>query len=787
MNSKRLFTIGLSALLLCGCADSLSLPVADDASQWDASWIGAPWEGDEYIEAEAAEAPLLKKTFHLDSKPSKAVVKVTGLGFFELYINGRRVGEDVLSPTETLYDKRVGLENEGVPMPSDSFKNYRVNYLTYDVTRHLRKGENTVEAVLGNGFYAISSPRWVAVPYGTPRFICRLDAALRDGSLQSVVSDSSWLAARSPILKNHMYWGEVYDARREGTQQWESVALRRAPQGILCPQPALCEDRVMERLAPVSIKALEDGAWEVDFGDYITGWPALKGIDAPEGTQIRIVFPVDDYPDNIKSEYRYICKGTGHESYAPRFVWYTFRKAVVYGWNGRLKPGNITAEAVYTNAPVNSEFACSEPLFNLINQIWLRTQQDNMHLGVPTDCPHREKGPYTGDGEVACVTVMHNLDADAFYRKWLRDISDCQNPVSGYVPNGAPWHPGCGGGVAWGAAMNIVPWEHYLHYGDISVLEEHFDAMCAQVGHMLSWCDADGIMCQKKPSREKPLYWMNLGEWCPSYGLAGEPLVHTWYLWRCASYTAKAAKALGRDEQAAYYAEVAERTALAFHKAFYNPETGSYGCASGTLDASGYGTGNGAEGNDGSNIFALAMGVPADRYESVIAAVKRELEMNDGHLNTGIFGTALFFEVLCENGMAQQAYEAMNKRDYPSYGWWIEQGADTFWEQWNGNDSRNHPMFGGGLVWLYRQLAGLQTDEQEPGYRHMIVKPHVVDGIDWARYSTCTSYGKASVEWKKASSGRVKMKVTVPQGCHATVYVPGRDSAAEVGAGTHRF
>ncbi|MCR5548802.1 MAG: hypothetical protein K6F25_08615, partial [Bacteroidales bacterium] len=367
------------------------------------------------------------------------------------------------------------------------------------------------------------------------------------------------------------------------------------------------------------------------------------------------------------------------------------------------------------------------------------------------------------------------------YSKWLRDMRDVQDTLTGYVPNGAPWHPGCGGGVAWGSAMCIVPWEHYMHYGDISVLEENFHAMTQEVRYLAGNRLEDGTMYQQKPSAENPNYWMNLGEWCPPYRLAGENYVHTWYLWRCASFTAKAAEALGKDAEAAYYKALADTVANAFHENFYDAEAGCYDSGRGIGDSGGrtYGTGTDYGVGTGANIFALAMGVPSDRYDKVVAAVKAELEANDGHLNTGIFGTALFFEVLCANGMAEEAYTAMDKRDYPSFGWWVEQGADTFWEQWNGEASRNHPMMGGGLVWLYRDIAGLRCDA--PGYSHITFRPRPLGDLTWASYSTETPLGEAAVKWK-IRRGRMILRLTVPKGSSATVIFPD-GSSEEVGAG----
>ena len=342
---------------------------------------------------------------------------------------------------------------------------------------------------------------------------------------------------------------------------------------------------------------------------------------------------------------------------------------------------------------------------------------------------------------------MHNLDAAAFYTKWIRDMWGAQNPETGYVPNGAPWQPGCGGGVAWGAAMNIMPWEFYVHYGDRDMLADNYDAMKEQIRFMQNWVGDDGVMLMQTPNQ-----WMNLGDWCPAFDFPPAEMVHTFYLWRCADYTARAAEALGKTDDAKAYRELADRTAAAFHKRFYDPQKGTYG-------------------RYGGNIFALRIGVPDEYRDRVVASLRQDILDNGGHLDTGIFGTQFFFEVLAENGLGELAYEAMNKRDYPSFGHWIDQGATTTWEQWNGENSRNHPMFGGSLTWFYRKLAGLNADPSQPGYRHIVFRPQPVSQIDWAKYATATPYGQASVDWSKRG-GRFTMTVEVPVGCTATVCVP---------------
>jgi alpha-L-rhamnosidase len=445
-------------------------------------------------------------------------------------------------------------------------------------------------------------------------------------------------------------------------------------------------------------------------------------------------------------------QGGDPESYSARFTWFVFREAEIMNWPGELKPEQLRAEAVYTDIGTTGKFECSNTLFNTINKIWWRSQTDNMHGGVASDCPHRERAPYTGDGQVACVTVMHNFDARAFYTKWIQDIFGAQNPETGYVPNGAPWQPGCGGGVGWGAAMNIMPWEFYVHYGDIDMLKNNYEGMKGYIKYMLTWTNDEGIMFSQAPEKGKPNRWINLGDWVAPDKLPPDEMVHTFFLWRCSDITAQAARALGRTDDVIYYNNLAEKVRKAFQQRFYDEAAGSYGPY-------------------GGNIFALKMGVPAEQKDRVLAALEGDIHAAEDHLDTGIFGTQFFFEVLSEYGLHELANKVMNQRTQPGYGWWIEQGATTTWEQWDGTNSRNHPMFGGGITWFYRKLAGMNSDPEIPGYKHLIFKPQPATDISNASYSNLTQYGNASIAWEK-DSGKFLMEINVPVSCTATVYIP---------------
>ncbi len=736
-----------------------------NADEWKANWIGAPWQGEETLpipqgsrnaklENYGPPAPLLRKEFTVEKKVAKAIAYVTGLGYFEFYVNGNKIGGDVLVPNQTNYGKRLGLPDRFISL-DDNFKEYKVMYLSYDITDKLKEGKNVIGSILGNGFY--NPAKGWAEGYGSPRFIGQVHISYTDGSEDIIVSDKSWKASKSAILMNMVYYGEYYDARKEqqgwsipsfDDGKWENVAIKKAPFGKLVAHTAHT-DKITERIAPVSIKKMDNGNYLVDFGIEISGWVRLNNVEAPAGHKIDIKFNSSDF----SGDNSYIFKGDGLESYAPRFNWFVFSSIEISNWYGELKSSHLTAEAVNTFVEVSAKFETSNQLLNDINKIWRRSQIDNMHGGIASDCPHRERSAYTGDAQAACVMVMHNYDAQNFYHKWVQDMLGAQNVATGYVPNGAPWQPGCGGGVAWGAAICIIPWEFYVQYGALDMLEDNYQGMKDYIEYMKKWVDEEGIMySQRKGKDGKILKWFNLGDWVAPGKMPANEFVHTFYYWRCTDIVAKTAAILNNHKEAKIYANMAEKTKKAFHKRFYDEKNGTYG-------------------NGGGNILALKMGVPTNQKDKVIKALKKNIESNKGHLDTGIFGTKHFFEMLSENGLHDLAYEALNKKTEPSFGYWLELGATTTWEQWDGTNSRNHPMFGGGLVWMYRKLAGMNADPSHPGYKHIIFKPQFINDLDFVTYSNQTPYGKAGITWKQ--NGKMfKMDITVPVGSTATIYVP---------------
>ncbi len=726
---------------------------------WQAQWIGAPWQGEESYDYDRSEdvqpAPMLRKEFEVAKEVATARFYGTGLGYFELYMNGRRVGDDYLVPNETNYGWREKLEERLIPVP-DPFVGYSVAYVSYDLKDYLVQGRNAVGAILGNGFYDLVFRRFV-MGYGVPKFYGQIIIRYTDGTSDVIASAPDWKIARSAIVFDQMYIGEQYDARLEhegwsspgyDDSAWETAVLKRVPEGELIAQMGP-SDRVTATYKPVSIERIDStGVFRVSFPEEISGWVALKDLNLKEGQKVTVGY----INESLQQCTVYTAKGSGSESYHPRFEWYVFSQVDIAGLDA-LQESQIEAWAVNSDIRQSTAFETSNPLLNKIDKIWRRSMLDNMHGGVPTDCPHRERIGYTGDAQAVCPTTMTTMAAESFYNKWIRDLREAQKP-DGYVANSAPWQPEAGGGIPWGAAINFIPTDFFWQYGDLRVLRQCYKPMMEQTRWMLNWVDPSTGVMESRSGH----YFKDLGEWVPAYGLPSNALVHTWFLWACADKTARAAAILGDTAGYEEFCALRDRTAEAFHKAFYDPETGSYG-------------------KDGSNVFALAMGVPADREAKVVNALVSNIAEKDNHLHTGFVGFRYLCEMLVKHGHADLAYEIINKKDYPSFGWWIEQGATTTWEQWNGDFSHNHPFMGGGILWFYRDLAGLEPTTA--GYRTFEIRPTVVKGLDWVKFYKDTPYGRVNIDWKVAANGAFTLKCTVPVGTNASVYVPDGDSVRE--------
>ncbi len=751
-------------------------PFADSANfemalltpeDWTARWIGA----DNAI----ANGPLFRKEFLVRDALLRARVYIVGLGYYELRLNGAKVGDHVLDPNWTNFDRR---EMHDLLYPFDDQSTQRVHYVTYDVTTALRAGANALGVMLGNGWYnqrgrTIEGKLW----YDTPRLRLQLELEYADGHRETVVSDASWSCAAGPLVADNIFLGEVYDARREqpgwdlpgfGGSRWTPACEVRAPTGRLCAQLSP-PDRVMAVLKPRQRTEPAPGVFVFDFGQNFSGWVRLRAA-GPAGTAITLRFAEEILPDGhldvlsaggadqVQKD-TFTLRGTGSaEQYEPRFTWHCFRYVEVTGYPGRPPLTALAGCVVHSDVPDTGAFACSEPLVNRMVELYRWTQLSSYHGCVPCDCPHRERLGYTGDGQLTVESALLAFGAASLYRQWLEDIADAQNHLTGFVPHTAPFYGG-GGGPAWGSGYPIVAWMLYQYQGDRRVLEQHYAGMRQWLDYLGTRTDADGIV-----DREEPQSWC-LGDW----STPGEPcvpgkaplkpeLVNTAYFAICAQLMARIATALGRPADSAAFTRQAEQTAAALHRRFFDPVRGRYG-----------------SGTNGSDAFAWAAGaIPPAELPRVTAGLLDDLAARDGHLDTGILGLPLELDFLAATGHADAAWRMLTRTTFPSFGFMLANGATTLWENWaRENGSHCHPMYGSFVAWLYRVVAGICAVPEAPGFSAVRIQPRPVPGLAWVRAAVETPHGPLRVEWR-FHGARFELQTQIPVGCAATVHLPVR-------------
>ena len=423
-----------------------------EPSDWTARWIGN--REDAYPDSTlTTPAPYFRKTFRINKPVKQAKAYICGLGFYEMYLNGERVGDQVLAPAVTNFDRR--------PLKKmlyffDDQSNQRVLYNTFDVTSLVQKAENTVGVLLGNGWYnqrdrTVEGCMW----YDTPRLLCQLEIEYTDGSTELVVTDDSWKTTTGPLLHDAIFTGEEYDARLEldgwnrngyKDSSWKKALLVRAPKGSLHAQLAPHE-KIIRILQPVSCEQKDDSTYWYAFPEMISGWAHIK-VQGNAGDRIKLRF-VGEEKNDFGQVDLYTLRGGGVEQWEPRFTWHTFRYIEVISRQVRMNKESLVAKVVHTDPQPAGSFSCSNELFNKINEVYLRTQKNNFHGSISSDCPHRERLAYTGDAQVVVESSILSFDMTQFCRKWFDDMGDARNRKSGFVPHTADFGGGVGG-PAWG-------------------------------------------------------------------------------------------------------------------------------------------------------------------------------------------------------------------------------------------------------------------------------------------------------------------------------------------------
>ena len=631
------------------------------------------------------QSPVFRKSFTLENQPESAKIKICGLGFFELYINGKRVSEDYFQPVWSDYEKR-DLSSVG-DRSKDEFT-HRVYYLVYDVKDYLRKGKNVIAVMLGNGWYRqnvrnVEGNLW----YGEELKLA-FKLTLKNGGMNNVIitSDLQTKCRNGHIISNNIYYGETHDyALYEDyfsvgydDGDWENARKTNAPKAEFTKQDCP-PDRVIRSVKPVLL--YDYGKIKIyDAGENISGWAAVKALNpacgaisvryAEEIKEGKLNFAsaggeyVFDGKNQIQSDiYFNVPAGTFMH---PHFTWHAFRYIEVTGENYEL-----TVQVVHSDVPVIKEFKSGNEVHNWLFEAFIRTQLGNMHAGVPSDCPHRERLGYTGDGQLACDTAMTVLGCKKFYKKWIQDILDCQDIKSGHVQHTAPFYGGGGGPGGWGGAIVIVPYTYYKHYKDKKLLEKCLPHMLKWLGSMRGFCDKGLVV------REYEGGWC-LGEWCtPDKVTLPEPFVNTYYYIKCMRYVEEIGKILGKEID---LSQEISQSLNAIESNYYDKKTQTF-CSS----------------VQGADAFGLDLGLGGEQtFDNLV----NKYSVATG-FDTGIFGTDVLCKVLCENGRRGLVLRLLSLTEYPSFGYMKARGAATLWENWNGAESHNHPMFGACLKYLF--------------------------------------------------------------------------------------
>jgi len=713
--------------------------------------------GGEAVSGSCPTSPLLRKELQIEREIERARIYVSGLGWSELFINGRKVGDHVLDPAATDYDKRI-------------------LYVTYDVTECLREGTNALGLMLGNGWY--SEPPHPG--YGdSPTVLLQMNIKFADGSTKSIISGETWKVSSGPITRNDIYGGESYDARLEkpgwtthgyDDSDWGQAVVKRSPGGKLVSQ-LMPPIKVNETIEAVQLSNPRPGVYVYDMGQLFGGWARLR-VNGPRGTKVAIKYSARLHKDTglvDKSRHRsgnetdyYTLKGDPKgEVYEPRFTYHPVRYVQVEGYPGRPTLKDLQGRVVHTAVDLSGDFHCSNPLINKIhrNAVWTCT---NGLYGFPLDCLHREHWAWLDPATVSS-TLYARKYMPLFWMKWLDDARDAQDK-DGVIPDVVPAYPlkgGRQGDPAWATNYVLLVWYLHQYYGDNRILEEHYSSMKRWMGHLTSIAEdhlvnkghyGDHMLPGDAPGREQ-----FISRETPP------PLIWTGYYYRGAAILAHAAELLGKNEDARHYRRLAEDIKSALNRKWLNRRTNQY-----------------ATGSQTANVFPLSLGiVPKASRESVLDSIVREImEKRGGHLHTGNTGTTCLIDTLTEHGRGNVMYSVATATTYPGWGYMVEQGATTIWENWGlSGDAESMIMWGSIEEFFYNDLAGIRGPDyygpryMAPGFRQIRIKPHVLGDLTSVEAAIRTVRGRLTVAWEKGPSS-LTMKVTIPVNSQAKVSVP---------------
>ncbi|MET1074712.1 MAG: family 78 glycoside hydrolase catalytic domain [Umezawaea sp.] len=726
-------------------------------SAWPAALVAAaygsgPW-GNSVTTATPPE-PLLRKDFTSTKRIRSARAYVIGLGYYKLYLNGKRVGDHELDPAFTVYDK------------TDL-------YSTYDVTNELRSGENALGVSLGRGYYAMTNPdEWNSSPWhAEPKLKLELDITYADSTSKQVLSDGSWTLADGPTTSESLWFGETYDARLEqpGWNQtgfddsgWRPARVVPAPAGELRAQ-SFPPIKVTDALTAKKTTTPVAGTTVHDYGSPTAGWAGVA-VRGPAGAQVTITYGEklndDGTVNNVGGfgmqlqKYTYVLKGVGLETFTPSYTYAGFQYVQVVAPAG-VAVGSVTAQRVHTAVAKTGDFTSSSDLLNRYHAAQADTILNNLH-SVPTDTPMYEKRPYTADGLLAADSAIASFDMRDFYENWMRAHRDDQTPA-GNIGQTVPGTAGAKEVVdpVWTASFVLVNRDLYWYYGDLRPLRDNYAAMKSWLAFFEAKIAPTGYVYTGGSYAD----WLSPGFAMPPEGAR---LAGTAYLHKTTTAMAEIARALGRNDDAARFDTLASTIANAFNTTFYNASKGAY------FDdpAAGY--------RQTSNLLPLSLGiVPEADRATVVTNLVADINGRGVHLNTGALGTKLILPVLTDTGNSELAYRVATNPTYPGWGYWFQAlGATTMWEEWPaGSRSRQHAFMGTVDDWLYQDVAGIQP--AAPGYTKVKIQPFPVGDLRQASAQITSPLGRISSSWTRDQT-RFTLRVTVPVGATAEVDVPVR-------------
>ena len=743
-----------------------------ERGDWQAKWIGTTLAGGTQT---TIPVPYLRRNFTLDRPIASARLYSTALGIYEFHCNGRVVGQDVLAPGWTDYNKRI-------------------QYQVYDITDLLTTGENAVGAILGDGWYCGHVEWRGRQRYGDrPKLFAQLLVHFADGGDPLIIpTDGTWRTSFGPIVESDLLMGESYDARRElpgwdkigyDDAKWLPVEIFDDPGVplIASPGPPVRRIEEIQPIAdPIERKKWPASDWIFDLGQNMVGRVRLK-VTGPAGATIRIrhaeVLKPDGniYTENLRTARQtdyYTLKGGEEEIYEPHFTFHGFRYVELSEFPGVATRDTVTGIVLHSDTPPTGTFECSEPLLDQLQHNIQWGQKGNF-VDIPTDCPQRdERLGWTGDAQVFIRTAAFNMDVAGFFTKWLNDLDDAQTERGEYPPV-APNTSVVGndGGPAWADAGVICPWTIYLCYGDTRLLAQHYPNMVRFIEFLKS-SSVDFIRCH--PDGE---VGGGFGDWLSINAETPSDLIGTAFFAHCAALMSKIARVLGKTEDAAQYDSLFEEVKSAFNRRFVTDD--------GLIAAQ----------TQTAYVLALHFELLPEQLRPVVAnALVRNIRSRGNHLSTGFVGSPYIAEVLTQNGHLDVAYDLLHQKGWPSWLYSVTQGATTIWERWDGwthdrgfqdagMNSFNHYAYGAIGAWLYARVAGIDLDPAHPGYQHILLHPLPGGGLTSAKAALKSVHGEIVSDWhiKPSAAGQggsgFDWKIVVPPNTVATVTVPAAEFA----------